>query len=96
MSSPKKTLASVDPAGRRAFVRVDFNVPLEGRRVGDDSRIQAALPTLRFILQGGGSAVVASRLGRPKGQAVEELRRAPVATPLAPRPGEEGAVETPP
>ncbi|MBL7007437.1 MAG: phosphoglycerate kinase, partial [Planctomycetes bacterium] len=96
MSSPKKTLASVDPAGRRAFVRVDFNVPLEGRRVGDDSRIQAALPTLRFILQGGGSAVVASHLGRPKGQVVEELRMAPVANHLARLLGKEVVVKTSP
>jgi phosphoglycerate kinase len=82
VSLRRKTLASVDPAGKRAFVRVDFNVPLDGGAVGDDTRIQAALPTLRAILAGGGSAVVASHLGRPKGKVVEELRMAPVAAHL--------------
>ncbi len=96
MSLRKKTLAAVDPAGKRAFVRVDFNVPLDGGMVGDDTRIQAALPTLRAILEGGGSAVVASHLGRPKGQVVEELRMQPVAVHLAKLLGPEATVITAP
>ena len=82
MTLRKKTLESVSVAGKRAFVRVDFNVPLKDGKVGDDSRIRAALPTLRHILEGGGSAVVASHLGRPKGQVDEALRMGPVAKRL--------------
>jgi len=78
----KRVLKEIDPVGRRAFVRVDFNVPLHDGEVGDDTRIRAALPTLRAILEGGGSAVLASHLGRPKGKVVEGLRMAPVAAHL--------------
>ncbi|RMH03070.1 MAG: phosphoglycerate kinase [Planctomycetota bacterium] len=78
----RKTLAEAGPAPGRAFIRVDFNVPLADGEVADDTRIRSALPTLRAVLAGGGSAVVASHLGRPKGKVVEELRMAPVARRL--------------
>jgi phosphoglycerate kinase len=69
--------------GRRVFVRVDFNVPLdESGVITDDARIRAALPTLRELVERGGKLILASHLGRPKGQVVESLRLGPVATAL--------------
>ena len=57
-----------DVAGTRVFVRADFNVPIEGGRVLDDMRIRATVPTLRELLDRGAALVVASHLGRPKGE----------------------------
>jgi phosphoglycerate kinase len=71
-----------DVAGSRVFVRVDFNVPLEGGRVADDLRIRAAIPTLRELRERGAALVVASHLGRPDGEARDDLRLAPVADRL--------------
>ena len=82
MSLAKQTLDSIDFRGKRAFVRVDFNVPLKDGVIGDDTRIRAALPTIQAILAGGGSVILGSHLGRPKGQVVEELRMTPVAIHL--------------
>jgi phosphoglycerate kinase len=70
-------------AGLRVFVRADLNVPLTDGGVGDDSRIRATLPTLHELLGAGARVVVASHLGRPKGQVKEELRLAPVAARLS-------------
>jgi len=72
-----------DVDGRRVFVRVDHNVPLEGGAVVDDARIRASLPTLTELLDRGAALVVASHLGRPKGRVREELRLAPVAERLS-------------
>lgn len=72
-----------DPAGKRAFVRADLNVPLEGGAVADDSRIRATLPTIRELLDREASVVLASHLGRPKGRVQDELRLAPVAERLS-------------
>ena len=71
-----------DVAGSRVFVRVDFNVPLDGDRVADDLRIRAAIPTLRELRERGAALVVASHLGRPEGEARDDLRLAPVADRL--------------
>ncbi len=78
----KKTIRDIDPKGKRVFVRVDFNVPLEQGRITDDTRIRAALPTLGDLLERGAGLIVASHLGRPKGQVKPELSLAPVAERL--------------
>ncbi len=80
----KRSLTDYPLAGKRALVRVDFNVPLSGEgRVVDDTRIRAALPTIQYLLDQGCSIVLMSHLGRPKGQVADELRMAPVAARLA-------------
>ncbi|MDH5313519.1 MAG: phosphoglycerate kinase, partial [Actinomycetota bacterium] len=70
-------------ADARVFVRVDFNVPLDGGAVADDARIAATLPTLQELRARGASIVLASHLGRPKGTIAEDLRLEPVGTRLA-------------
>ena len=79
----KLSLGQVDLGGKRVFLRVDFNVPLKDGQVGDDTRITAALPTLRHCLDAGASVVIASHLGRPKGKPDPAFSLAPVAAHLA-------------
>ncbi len=79
----KQTVDRVDLAGKRVFLRVDFNVPLDGGRIVDDTRITAALPTIEHCVSAGASLVVASHLGRPKGKPDPRYSLAPAAVRLA-------------
>jgi len=80
----KKGIGDVEVAGKRVFVRVDFNVPFnEIGDITDDSRIRAALPTVRTLLERHARVILASHLGRPNGKVVEDMRLRPVAEHLA-------------
>lgn len=79
----KRFVSAVPVSGRLVFLRNDFNVPLDdGGAIGDDTRIRAALPTLRHLLDGGARVVCASHLGRPKGEVIPECSLAPVSRRL--------------
>lgn len=79
----KKTVRDVDVSGRKALVRVDFNVPLDKQgNITDDNRIRAAIPTIRYLLEHGAAVILMSHLGRPKGAVDESLRLDPVARRL--------------
>ena len=79
----KKTVADISVQGKKVLMRVDFNVPLdENRNITSDTRITKALPTINTIIDNGGSLILMSHLGRPKGQRDEKLSLAPVAARL--------------
>jgi phosphoglycerate kinase len=76
------SLASLDVAGKRVFLRCDLNVPLKEGVITDDGRIRASLPTIKYLLERGASIVIGAHLGRPKGESKPELSLAPVAKRL--------------
>lgn len=79
----KKTLQDLDVKGKNVFCRVDFNVPMNEGMVSDDTRIKAAIPTITYLMKQGAKIILASHLGRPKGDVVEDLRLDPVAKHLS-------------
>lgn len=79
----KKSVRDVQVASKRVFMRVDFNVPLENGAITDDTRIRETVPTIQYLIERGAKVILASHLGRPKGEVVEELRLTPAAARLS-------------
>ncbi|MCK0473017.1 phosphoglycerate kinase [Halalkalibacter sp. APA_J-10(15)] len=79
----KKSILDLDLKGKKVFCRVDFNVPMKDGEVTDETRIRAAIPTIQHLVEQGARVILASHLGRPKGEVVEELRLTPVAKRLS-------------
>jgi phosphoglycerate kinase len=75
----KLSIRDLDLRGKRVFIRVDFNVPLENGKIGDDTRIRASLPTIKYAVEHGATVILASHLGRPKGQVNPKYSLKPVA-----------------
>ncbi|MEC9302396.1 MAG: phosphoglycerate kinase, partial [Acidobacteriota bacterium] len=79
----KRTIEDLDIAGRRVFIRVDFNVPIIDGKITDDTRIRVSLPTIRYALTRNATVILASHLGRPRGHRCDALTLRPVAARLS-------------
>ena len=79
----KKTMKDINVKGKRVFVRVDFNVPMEEGRITDETRIRAAIPTIEYLVEQGAKVILASHLGRPKGEVNEDMRLTAVGARLS-------------
>src|SRR2546427_151475 len=79
----KLSITDLDLPGKRVFMRVDFNVPLADGRITEDARIEAALPSIRYVIEKGGRLILASHLGRPKGKPEPKYSLKPVAARLS-------------
>ena len=79
----KMTIRDLDVQGKRVLMRVDFNVPVADGKVTDDTRITAALPSINYVLENGGSLILMSHCGRPKGEKNPEFTLKPAADRLA-------------
>lgn len=79
----KKSVRDIELNGKRVFVRVDFNVPVEDGKITDDKRIRETLPTINYLIEKGAKVILASHFGRPKGQVVESMRLTPVGVRLS-------------
>ncbi|UPW82676.1 phosphoglycerate kinase [Lysinibacillus sp. Ag94] len=79
----KKTMKDIDVKGKRVFVRVDFNVPMAEGAITDETRIRAAIPTIEYLVEQGAKVILASHLGRPKGEVKEDMRLTAVGVRLA-------------
>src|SRR3954468_23188402 len=79
----KLSISDIELTGRRVFMRVDFNVPIQDGAITDDARIQAALPSIRYVIEKGGRLILASHLGRPKGKPDLQYTLQPVAKRLS-------------
>ena len=85
----KKTVKDIDVKGKKVICRCDFNVPIVDGKITDDTRITAALPTIKYLLENGASVILMSHLGRPKGQPNEKYTLAPVAARISELLGQE-------
>ncbi len=79
----KKTMKDIDVKGKRVFVRVDFNVPMADGEITDETRIRAAIPTIEYLVEQGAKVILASHMGRPKGEVKEDMRLTAVGIRLA-------------
>lgn len=79
----KKSVRDVEVTGKRVFVRVDFNVPVEDGKITDDTRIRETLPTIKYLIENGAKVILASHMGRPKGEFVDSMRLTSAAERLS-------------